>query len=64
MCSHFIVGNKIFCFFIKQVFAFLDKGTFQGGGGGGGETRMKFSKILSEVDHKGGGPTDLEYLEA
>ena len=31
MCSYFIVGNKIFCFFKNRVFAFLDEGTFQGG---------------------------------
>ena len=31
MCSYFIVGNKIFCFFKKCVFAFLDEGTFQEG---------------------------------
>ena len=31
MCSYFIVGNKIFCFFKKLVFAFLDEGVFQGG---------------------------------
>ena len=35
MCSYFIVGNKIFGFFKKWVFAFLGEGTFQGGGGGG-----------------------------
>ena len=28
---YFIIGNKIFCFFKKLVFAFLDEGTFQGG---------------------------------
>ena len=31
MCSYFIVGNKIFCFFKNRVFDFLDEGTFQGG---------------------------------
>ena len=42
MCSYFIVGNKIFCFFKKWVFALWDEGTFQGrvsnsrGGRGGG----------------------------
>ena len=36
-------------------FAFLDKGTFQGGGRGG----VKFSKILRGVAHKVGGLTDL-----
>ena len=30
MCSYFIVGNKIFCFFKKWVFALWDEGTFQG----------------------------------
>ena len=30
MWSHFIVGNKIFCFFKKLVFAFSDKGTVGG----------------------------------
>ena len=34
-----IVGNKIFCFFKKWVFTFLDEGTFQG-------RAVKFSKIL------------------
>ena len=32
-CCYFIVGNKIFSFFKKWVFAFLDKVRFQGGGG-------------------------------
>ena len=32
-CSYFMVGNKIFSFFKKWVFAFLDKVRFQGGGG-------------------------------
>ena len=57
MCSYFIVGNKIFGFFKKQVFAFLDEGTFQG------EEGVKFSKILRGVAHKGGGGlTDLNFL--
>ena len=46
-----IVGNKIFCVFKKQAFAFLDEGTFQEGGGVGG---VKFSKILRGVAHKEG----------
>ena len=57
MCSHFIVGNKIFCFFKKLVFAFLDEGMLQGWG-------TRFSKSLRQVDHKvgegKGSLTDLE----
>ena len=30
MCSYFIAGNKIFCFFKKWIFSFLDEGVFQG----------------------------------
>ena len=30
MCYHFIVANKIFCFFKKWTFAFLEEGLFQG----------------------------------
>ena len=50
MCSYFNVGNKIFCFFEKRVFAFLDEGTFQGGG-------VNFSKILGGggCSYRGGG---------
>ena len=58
MCSYFIVGNKIFGFFKKWVFAFLGEGTFQGGGGDS-------SRILRVVAHKGrggSGQTDLEFL--
>ena len=53
MCSYFSFGNKIFCFFKKRVFAFLNEGRFQGGGGG-----VKFCKILRGVAHKGGGGSD------
>ena len=62
MCSHFIVENKIFCFFEKKVSAFLDEGTFQVGG-------VKLSRILRRFAHKGGdqkgggqGMTDLQFL--
>ena len=48
MCSYFIVGNKIFCFFKKRVFPSSDEDTSRWGGGG------KFSKILRGVAHKGG----------
>ena len=53
MC-YFTVGNKIFCFFKKSVFAFLDEDTFQEGGGGDCG-RNKFSKMLRGVAHKGRG---------
>ena len=49
MCSYFIVGNKIFCFFKKRVFAFLDEATFGG---------VKLSKILRGVAQ--GGADTLE----
>ena len=50
MCSYFTVGNKIFCFFKKQAFAFLDEGAFQGRGG------QVFQNF--EVAHKRGGESD------
>ena len=46
LISFFIVGNKIFCFFKKQVF-FRTRVHFKRG--------VNFSKILRRVAHKGGG---------
>ena len=39
MRSYFTVGYKIFCFFKKLIFPFLDEGTFQECGAGEGERR-------------------------
>ena len=55
MCFHFIVVNKIFCFFKKWVFVFLDEGTFQGGG-------VKFSKILRGFAHIGEGSDRFRFF--
>ena len=57
MC-YFIVGNKIFCFFKKRVFASLDEDTFQGVG-------AKLSKTLRGVAQKkegGGGLRDFDFF--
>ena len=51
MCSHFIVGNKIFCFFKKRVFAFLDEGTSQGGS----QVLQNFEGLLIKRGREGGG---------
>ena len=50
MYSYFTVGNKIFCFFKKWVFAFLEEGTFQGR-----------SQVLQNFERVGG-LTDLEFF--
>ena len=55
MCSHFIVWNKIFCFFKKWVFAFLDEGAFQG-------RESSSSKFWGGLLIKEGAPTDLDFL--
>ena len=52
MCSYFIVGNKIFCFFKKWVFAFPDEGTFQVGS----QVLQNFEAVADE----GVGLTDLK----
>ena len=54
MCSYFIVGYKIFCFFKKRVFAFLDEGTFQGGS----QVLQNFEEGCSQRE----GLIDLEFL--
>ena len=55
MCSYSIVGNKIFCFFKKWVFAFLDEGTFQG-------EKSSSPKFWGEWHLKEEGVTDLEFF--
>ena len=57
MCSYFIVGNKIFCFFKNWLFAFSNKDTFQGGAGS-----QVPPKIEGGCSYKGW-MTDLEFLE-
>ena len=62
MCSHFIVGNKVFYFFKKMSLWLFGRWYFTRGRGVGG---VKFSKILREVAHKegeGGCLTDLDFF--
>ena len=45
MCSHFIVGNNLFCFFKMSLCFFWTRVHFKGA--------VNFSKILRRVAHKG-----------
>ena len=59
MCSYFIVGNKIFCFFKKWLFAFSHKDIFQGGEEGG------WSQVPPKIEGGlllKGGMTDLDFF--
>ena len=58
MCSFLMLEIKSYVSLKNESFPFfLDEGTFQGRG------RVKFSKILRGIAHKGGGAlTDLDFF--